>query len=505
MGNLPKESQSKEEILIDTVQSIWINGVLEDALNLNYQFPLEAKFYDGINEQMLSNTREVIGQIFDDVNRKFLILGAPASGKTVLMLQLAHQLLEQARSDTDKRIPVIFNLSSWVIEKKPFAQWLIDELKRNYGTGKKLAQEWINGNKLIYFLDGLDEVSENYRDECLNTINTFLSPTRQVVICSRIEEYQRLKVALNIHDKIELQPLKKAQVKNIFEQHIPDDATVTALLAMLQTDEVVWREVNKPLFINMLIATYSEGKIFNLTQSEGISKQKIPRHIIETYLNDRLQNGTNVNISPDLTWRYLAWLGKNLQRLEQTVFYVKMLQADWLLKEVDRWRWYNRLIVGGIVGGIFWLNYGVFVGVLVGASVGEFHASQRIRFNQGCFSPLLAGLNVALLGGGITGLVVASNDGIFSGLNIAFGIILLGSVSIGLLIWLSDLIKLLIFRVMLSNNKLAPRRYDHFLEHLVKCRIMYRVGGGVMFIHRYILEFYANEWDRHYTDEAVNR
>ena len=29
----------------------------------------------------------------------------------------------------------------------------------------------------------------------------------------------------------------------------------------------------------------------------------------------------------------------------------------------------------------------------------------------------------------------------------------------------------------------------------------YASGGSVMFIHRYVLEYFADEWERHYDDE----
>ena len=33
--------------------------------------------------------------------------------------------------------------------------------------------------------------------------------------------------------------------------------------------------------------------------------------------------------------------------------------------------------------------------------------------------------------------------------------------------------------------------------------IMRRVGGGVMFIHRHVLEYFADEWERQYGDEFM--
>src|SRR5205085_1486602 len=81
--------------------------------------------------------------VFNDLNRELLILGAPGAGKTVLLLQLAKALIEQARQDSSKSIPVVFNLSSWAAERKPLRDWLVDELRQKYQVPKKVASTWV--------------------------------------------------------------------------------------------------------------------------------------------------------------------------------------------------------------------------------------------------------------------------------------------------------------------------------------------------------------------------
>jgi predicted NACHT family NTPase len=48
--------------------------------------------------------------VFDDMGGELLILGAPGSGKTTTLLELAGELLARAEAEDGQPIPVVFNL-----------------------------------------------------------------------------------------------------------------------------------------------------------------------------------------------------------------------------------------------------------------------------------------------------------------------------------------------------------------------------------------------------------
>ena len=79
-----------------------------------------------------------------------MILGHPGAGKTTALANLTRQLLDEGQAE----VPVIFNLSSWASEQPPLADWLVDELQRQYQVSRKLGQQWINEERLILLLDG---------------------------------------------------------------------------------------------------------------------------------------------------------------------------------------------------------------------------------------------------------------------------------------------------------------------------------------------------------------
>ena len=111
--------------------------------------------------------------VFDDMDRALLILGAPGSGKTTLLLELARDLLDRATQDPTHPIPVVFPLSTWAESRHPLEEWLVDELNLRYDVPRKIGQEWVKNDQILPLLDGLDEVKSEHRTACVEAINAF--------------------------------------------------------------------------------------------------------------------------------------------------------------------------------------------------------------------------------------------------------------------------------------------------------------------------------------------
>jgi len=610
----PAESleQRNRRVLIESVRRKWIEGVLKDALRdaqiqidakarpdqvsdagqfMGYELPIEIMRRDGKTTEPLAHTAAMLRQVFRDTKGKLLILGAKGSGKTVLMLQLAEILLDEAETNNTP-IPVVFNLSSWGNERKPLADWIAGELGRNYGVGKKLAAEFIGGDRLIFLLDGLDEVAEAYRDDCLHAINAFKTPIRQLVVCSRTEEYDDLVDKLDIESiGVELQPLSEERFEGLLRHYIPYSETVDKILATLQADDAVWQEANKPLFINILITTYKDGQPFKPEYVQGDTIRKIGSLVIEPYVRRQLQNTLVSNYPNDKVLRWLAFIGHNLKQRQKTIFYVEMFQRDWLptkqslrsfvwgisitfglllalialldgqetalivaplfamsfassdinLERRIRWNvwvilkstWENRssvsvrlvvmlfcvilgvgtmlqqqglfgllaglvvgLLAGLVVGRVVALFVGLFVGLIESLSTGT-SIEDRAGFNQGLSEALLVGLVIGLLVGLVIGLLV----GLVIGLVFSVSAGLFSLFLTGLVTGPGSAIRHLVLRLLLYNLGFAPRRYDRFLLYVIDRRLMRRVVGSAIFIHRYFLDYFADLWAREYAPQ----
>ena len=54
--------------------------------------------------------------------------------------------------------PVVLNLSTWSPQFRDLKSWVVAELRAKYGVHRRLGTRWLEQNRLLLLLDGLDEV-----------------------------------------------------------------------------------------------------------------------------------------------------------------------------------------------------------------------------------------------------------------------------------------------------------------------------------------------------------
>lgn len=273
-------------------------------------------------------------------------------------MKLAQQLVIRAKANPDYPIPVLLNLSSWKAETQSIKDWMVTDLKAKYGVRKDIAKQWIEEEKIIPLLDGLDELDAARQEKCVQAINEFLHPetwSRGLVVCSRLEEYQHYQTNLGLKGSIILKPLTIEEIKDYILKTEGE-----SLWNTIKTDSDFIELAKTPLFLNIIIIA-SQNIYFEQWKQLPSSEER-QNHLFDAYIQRMLKRPYKKKPKPykdEDTKRWLGYLAKQLIRENKTEFLIEKMQPTWLenpSKEIS---------YGMIVGLIYWLIVGLSVGLIL--------------------------------------------------------------------------------------------------------------------------------------------
>ncbi|MEM9540970.1 MAG: protein kinase [Cyanobacteria bacterium P01_E01_bin.42] len=588
---LSREESRNRKILLNKVKNYWIKGVLETSLHgkalieLGLEERLDAVdrpwglIWESSNtpRQPLASGIRLIHK-FDELGagRTLLILGEPGSGKTTTLLELARDLILRADRDPSLPIPVVFNLSSWSDRKRSIAQWAIEELTTKYQVAKGIGKKWIEQQQLLLLLDGLDEVSLEKRQLCIDSLNQFCTQFGQTetIVCSRIKDYENLSSKLYFQAAIYLQPLTQQQIQDYLQTM--GESFYTLKIA-LQTDETLQELAQSPLMLSIMTLTYQDMP-FEDKPEQTLEEQR--NYLFHAYIERMFNRRGNCDrYSKQQVKQWLSQLAKQMIKNSQTVFLLERIQPDWLKKKRHRIVYLlsliltyfliagvflnvflppDKLIVILFIGaGLSWSIFGIyqvqpiealkwswkrgrkniFLGTILGASLGTtirllYEALTnplhwRI-FNENWLQSnedilvrgLVFGVSIGIMFGIVQGfkspgieIVSIPNQGIWQSAKSALlfgsiGFIVFGiaahSIAWSVIFWGcfglvfglaagggEACIKHLIIRIILYFDDRIPWNYARFLDRATQLILLQKVGGGYIFIHRLLLEYFA--------------
>jgi hypothetical protein len=474
--------------MLEKVYQAWILGALKPNLQagtLDIGLGLKADAvlrHADYGDYQLPDSNRNIAQIFEDMHGELLILGEAGSGKTILMLQLLEHLLGIAQNDVNAAIPVVLNLSSWGQEKAPLETWLINEMKRAYGLDIRQSKEWLRQENLIFLLDGLDEIipnrnfgyenlwlaatkegirseNERYRDprheevalktrlEAVEEINRFRDTHKKLdmVICSRIRDYDALQEKLNLNGAILLQDLKEGQIQRYLQGE--EFAGIRDLLAKEDSARIL---AKAPFLLATMKSSYQgilyEGSPHKRLKLEDTRLGARRNHLFEEYLDRQSKLYPSTKYPREQVLHYLRWLAYQMDIHRTTVFYIEDIQRDWIKND----NWYHLILIL-LFGSIF----------------------------------LLLTIPVVLLFG-VIGLLVGSL--------IILGVSLFGFIS-GLINPLGILIDRVIIRfILVYEGNIPDWEYAGFLDYVTQAGILRKIGSAYIFRHRMLLEYFERQY-----------
>ncbi|MDX1416215.1 MAG: BTAD domain-containing putative transcriptional regulator, partial [Candidatus Promineifilaceae bacterium] len=335
-------------ILLDKVDTFWVQGVLENSLHgaalieLGKELrPGEVDYPWGLVMQRPGNEiYELPGSlsmadVFDDNGQALLILGEPGSGKSTMMLDLARTLIRRARKDEKQPIPVVFNLSSW--RGSSLMDWLQRELNEKYLIPNKIGRQWLDEDQLLLLLDGLDEVGQNQRGACVEAINQYRQEHGLVslVVCSRTEEYEALAVKLKLENALLLQPLTDEQLERYFSAA---GDSLGGVRQIIEEDEHTRDMARSPLMLSVLTLAYQDVEKKSIVPPAATQSSR--DQLFSVYIKRMFERrGTRSEYAKEDTIGWLSWLARTTKSQGESLFLIERLQPSWLAT-IDQQRSY---------------------------------------------------------------------------------------------------------------------------------------------------------------------
>jgi hypothetical protein len=298
--------------------------------------------------------------------RRLLILGAPGSGKTVALVELLKALIEEAKENASQPIPVVFNLSTYGLppEGRDFNNWLITQLEEQYSVTKSRGRRFIESQKLLLLLDGLDEVRPSLQNICIRRINEFLRTYERTecVICSRLTEYTTTFEKLQLEASLKLQPLTPDQAVEYLEDH-SNDLNLRGLIQAIRQNSDFQQLAETPLMLNVMAIAYQDLETADLQHFESPEDHR--RYLYDVLINRLLNRKRTVDgnwlpgsRSEDYLYSqqeildWLIWLAKHMSDRDQTIFFIEQLQPTWLDTSRQRrdYRLNSHALMGVVLG-----------------------------------------------------------------------------------------------------------------------------------------------------------
>jgi DNA polymerase III delta prime subunit len=537
----PDEEQANQlQILRAKVVEYWVDGVLKHSLYNEVLISLGKRQIDKAIDAPWKYTVELsdttnsaplddrdLSAIYDATG-SLLILGEPGSGKTTTLLDLAQTLLERAGNDTKERVPVVVNLSNWQ-KNQSIAEWIVDELWEKYWVPRKIGRLWFQQGYLLPMLDGLDEVETVTQPDCVAAINAFIeesikeSKPTGLVVCCRLNEYRRLPERLKLNGAICIEPLSLDEVSKYLAA---GGAKLAALREALETDPVLHELSQTPLMLSIMSLAYQGARGDELTTQEGDFAER-RKQVFRLYVEQMFQRKgtTSLAFPKEKIIGWLSWLARKMVENRQSVFLVEGLQPSWLSTRAKRiaYRiavflslWLIFGLSGGLIFGLIFgaerhglifglifglgLSGGFWSGLISGKGGGSLYGfTDKVKVdkaspNQGIKLSLKNSLVVFLVIGLSVGLSVGLFELFVPGLGVghwlAMGLNI--GLALGLLQGGLSVIQHYALRLFLWWKEYTPLNFVKFLDQCARLTFLEKVGGGYIFIHRMLLDYFAD-------------
>jgi DNA polymerase III delta prime subunit len=319
-----------------------MNGELLFDIDLDLYYTKEGTDLTYIDEYYIDDYEESsagdfnrLFEKFNDELKRLLIIGEPGSGKTVLMLKFAAELLKKAETDPHCSIPIMLDLATWNDSSQSFEHWLGENflyIAREIGYSKSPAKEILKNNNYILLLDGLDEVEEKYRVVLLESLTSYLTGSRKkkrtkdpdVILCCRRVDYGQINANAPVRSTIVIKPLSG----EILLKSLREITAISGKGPANKLIKVIEEEVNVPA---ILTSAFNVQITLSLMTDLQIDPRrfKSQKDLVMCYLEKQIQSTSNHHNVTD-SRRWLQFLAMKIEQSDKkSNFELTDIKLEW--------------------------------------------------------------------------------------------------------------------------------------------------------------------------------
>ncbi|MCC8243199.1 NACHT domain-containing protein [Saccharothrix luteola] len=243
---------------------------------------------------------------------RVMVLGGPGAGKTVLVQQLALDLL----GGEHDRVPVVLPLASWDSRAVDLDDWMAEYLAEHHPRLRAgVARALIDADRVLPLLDGLDEMAPDRQQHALRVLE---SPRRRFVLTSRPEGF----AALPAVKVVFLGPLSAPEITDHLVEAGADERW-SAVLEQLSSepDGALAKALATPVYLGLAVVAYADPRSAPVELLDPVrfgEPAAIRRFLQESALVRvvHVEPGAFMAERDRRAIRHLGFLADHLQRLE---------------------------------------------------------------------------------------------------------------------------------------------------------------------------------------------
>ncbi|GAA0570365.1 NACHT domain-containing protein [Actinomadura livida] len=256
--------------------------------------------------------------------RQAVVLGKPGSGKSVLALLLARDLLSEPRPD--QPVPVLLSLSSWR-PRITLRSWMVrriaelqPELADRREFGRNAVARLVDAGRVMPVLDGLDELPRELHAHAIEAIEQTVGEGVPLLVTCRTTEYEEsVKETGGYLTKaavIELEPVEYTAAISFLDRSQPAgqhrwDPVFDHLRAA--PESVLGRALSKPLMLDLARAAYRSPGTDPGELTKIGSQDRLESHLLERFVPTVYAEDPGCRYRPGKARRWLAFIARQMQ------------------------------------------------------------------------------------------------------------------------------------------------------------------------------------------------